>query len=346
MNLAEQLRQAPTILDVRSPAEFEQGHVPGAQSLPLFSNEERHEVGLCYKQKGKDAAVRLGLGFVAPKMLGFIDQAELLCPERSLVLYCWRGGMRSGSMGWLLKTAGFNVEIIPGGYKTWRKTIHAAFEAPISLINLCGLTGSGKTALLKVLQAHGEQMIDLEGLANHRGSAFGQMGAQPSTEHFENLLGHALLQLDTNQPIWVEDESRSIGKVHVPLPLYHQMSTAPMVFVDKPFDQRADALCRLYGKASSADLISAFERITRRLGGQHVKAAVKYLDEGNLKAACEIALRYYDKSYSHSLRIRETQPIFSLDVSDLNEHDTAEALKQWKTQNLPSLVTAQAVDAK
>ena len=196
------------IIDVRSPGEFAKGHVAGAVSMPLFSDEEGHEVGLCYKTKGQEAAIKMGLDFVGPKMSGFIDEANRIAPNRQLNMYCWRGGMRSGSMAWLLKTAGFKVNVIKGGYKAWRNEAMEILARPFPLITLGGLTGVGKTEILKALETKGQQVIDLEGMANHTGSAFSSTGKkQPSSEEFENQLAFKLLNFDLSRPIWIEDES-------------------------------------------------------------------------------------------------------------------------------------------
>lgn len=346
MDPIQRLLDAPSILDVRSPAEFEKGHVPGARNLPLFSNEERHEVGLCYKQRGKDQAIKLGLSFVGPKVKGFVDQAEVWCPDRKLGMYCWRGGMRSGSMSQLLSMAGFEVELVPGGYKTWRRAVHDLWANPLQLVNLSGYTGSGKTMVLEALRTAGEQVINLEALANHRGSAFGQLGEQPTTEHFENMLGHALLWLDRNRTIWIEDESRSIGRVYLPDDLYDQMQEAPLVMISKSRKQRTTELCEMYGQAPRQELIDAFERITRRMGGQHVKAAIEHLENDDLESACVIALDYYDRAYSHGQKKRNTTPAFSLDITGLAEEEIVHALTTWKNQNSPNTATDPVAVAK
>ena len=195
-----------TIFDVRSPAEFEKGHLPGALNLPLFSNEERHKVGLCYKKEGRDTAVKLGLELVGRKLRDTVELAESMAPNKTVSMYCWRGGMRSGSLAWLLRTSGFEVEVLKGGYKTWRNHVHHLFEQKLPLITVGGYTGSGKTELLIELGKQGEQVLDLEQLANHRGSAFGRHGDQPTTEHFENLLGEKMLHLDLSKPIWILPE--------------------------------------------------------------------------------------------------------------------------------------------
>ncbi len=322
-----------TVLDVRTPKEFEQGRLPGSSNFPIFSNDERHEVGICYKQKGRDEAVKLGLEFVGPKLSGFVADAEQLCDGRTATLYCWRGGMRSGSMAWLLKTAGFEIDLIPGGYKTWRRAALESFQHPLNLINLAGFTGSGKTEVLAALQAAGEQVVDLEALANHRGSAFGQMGSQPSTEQFENEVAYRLMQFDPKQTIWIEDESRSIGKVYMPHELILQMHKAPLVWVQRSEDERIKSICDLYGQTSTNNLIKAFERIQRRMGGQFTKAAINHLRASELEEAAQLALRYYDSSYQHSMQKRNAKPDFSVAIEHSSFEDAAQTLIEWRNKN-------------
>ncbi len=340
------LESSTPIIDVRTPAEFAQGHIPNAQNIPLFTNEERHEVGLCYKQKGKDAAVKLGLKYVGPKLELFVESSEQFSQNKQVVIHCWRGGMRSRSMAWLLKTSGFEIQIIEGGYKVYRNAILDQFKAPQSLISLGGYTGSGKTQILHALKELGEPTIDLEGLANHKGSAFGILGKQPSSEHFENTVAYELIRLKNKGPIWIEDESRNIGKVFLPNDLKNQMNSSPLVVVNKPNNRRIKALCEDYGKVSIDSLILDFKKIEKRLGGQHVKAAIEYLENNDLVSACKIALNYYDKAYEHALQRSDRKPTFTFPIEQLSNIQVAEKLIEWKNQNLLNSATALAVDAK
>jgi tRNA 2-selenouridine synthase len=217
------------VLDVRSPAEYAQGHMPGAISFPLFSDEERREVGTIYKQENPEKAFTLGLSIAGPKMAGFVLKAIELAPERKVSIYCWRGGQRSSSMAWLLEQAGFQVNVLKGGYKAWRN--HALDNLssrtfPFHVVG--GMTGVGKTEVIHALDALGQQVLDLEGMANHRGSAFGSRGLQPTVEQFENELFASLEQLDPFKPIWVEDESKSIGRVFLPLFIWEHMQQSPL----------------------------------------------------------------------------------------------------------------------
>lgn len=329
------------LLDVRSPAEFKKGHVPGAHSFPLFLDEERHEVGICYKQQGRDAAVELGLKIVGPKLADFVTRAKKKAPEGELGIYCWRGGMRSGSMGWLLRTAGMKVHVLPGGYKAYRKWVQDEMRRPRKFLILGGLTGSGKTEVLQELAQLGEAVIDLEGLARHKGSAFGNLegGLQPRTEFFENLIVEQLITMNPDQPIWLEDESRSIGQVFIDKDLFDQMRTSPLVVLERSMEDRVKHLVELYGTLPIQALADAFRRIERRLGGQHVKAAIEAIEQGDLETASKIALVYYDKAYTFGLTKRPTVPRLTVDGSGMDHRAVAKKLKtqtdQWiKEKNL------------
>lgn len=219
------------LLDTRTPAEFEKGHIPGAFNLPLFSNEERALVGTTYKQKGREEAVLLGFDLTGNKWSGFISKALEISPGKKVAVHCWRGGMRSGAMAWALDFYGFDVTVIEGGYKSYRHWVLDWFEREYPLIVLGGMTGSHKTEILKEIGKKGEQIIDLEGLASHKGSSFGRMEkqTQPSQEQFENNLAEEIRHLNPNQKIWVEDESNSIGKIRIPLTFWKQMQSTAVI---------------------------------------------------------------------------------------------------------------------
>ncbi|MCX7769363.1 MAG: tRNA 2-selenouridine(34) synthase MnmH, partial [Flavobacteriales bacterium] len=227
------------LIDVRTPSEFRNGHIPGAINVPLFLDEERAAVGLLYKQKGSRAAIRAGLDYVGPRLSTLVKQVEDLLEQGEnsprLIIYCWRGGMRSASVAWLLRLYGMEPETIPGGYKSFRRFVNSIFTKPIPIAVLGGLTGSGKTLVLRQMQLAGIPVVDLEELACHQGSAFGHLGqpSQPSQEHFENLLALTLYRagkkaLDSGSVVWIEDESRFIGSLHLPLPLWQRMQEAPL----------------------------------------------------------------------------------------------------------------------
>jgi tRNA 2-selenouridine synthase len=297
---------AGPILDVRAPAEYAQGHIPGALSLPLFSDEERARIGTMYKQVSPDKAVLLGLDFFGPKLRSLAEQAHRLAPGQEVRLHCWRGGMRSGAVQWLLELAGLQVHLLDKGYKDYRHWVLAELAAPRRLQVLGGATGSGKTAVLHALAARGAAVLDLEALAHHQGSAFGGLGQppQPSQEQFENNLAAALAALPPDRPIWVEDESRTIGSVHLPAALYASMQAAPLVVLDVPRAARVAYLAADYGRHDAGALASAVLRLRKRLGGLVTKEALGAIAEDDIPRMIELVLDYYDKTYQHALAAR------------------------------------------
>lgn len=324
--------QTLPVIDVRSPAEYNHAHVPGAVNIPLFDNTERAQVGTKYKQAGKDLAVVLGLELVGPKLADFVRQSKKLNPQQKEVLvHCWRGGMRSGSFAWLLDTAGLTASTLVGGYKAYRNTVLAAFAEPRPILILGGKTGSGKTDILKELAQRGEQVIDLEGLANHKGSSYGAIGQlpQPSTEQFENSLFNTWRQLDPARRIWLEDESRSIGSCFIPMPLWHQMRQAPVAFIDLPKEGRIHRLVREYVGIDQSLLVEATERIRKRLGGKVTQDALDALGRHDYATVANLTLDYYDKAYMHGLSQRDLLRISSLDIQEDNPAQTAQRLIEW-----------------
>lgn len=325
------------VIDVRSPAEFEAGHIPGAINIPLFSNEERAEVGTLYKQRGQEAAILRGLEIVGPKMAGFVRQAKALPYQEQLLIHCWRGGMRSGSFGWLLNTAGLPAVTLAGGYKSYRQKLLHFFEIPFSLYVLTGGTGSGKTELLHHLRQQGEQVVDLEGLAYHKGSVFGGMGQpdQPSSEQFQNALFLQMQEMNPAQPIWLEDESISLGNVFIPHPLWNQLRKAPLIRTELSRAARIERLVKEYGQFHPQELGAAIQKISKRLGGQHAKAALEALEENKLEEVASILLVYYDKTYDIGINKRKELLQFEAEYAFFNPEIITEDILQhvWKTSN-------------
>lgn len=330
------------LLDVRSPAEYAHAHLPGALSLPLFTDEERKIVGTTYKQTSREAAIKIGLVFFGPKMRPMVEQVEAMLaqkdgadssnnqrPTSNIYLYCWRGGMRSAAVAWLLDLYGFKVHVLSGGYKTFRNWGIQQLEASYKLQLIGGYTGSGKTDLLNALKEKGELVVDLEALANHKGSAFGNIGLppQPSPEMFENLLALELQQLQkvsetTGKPIWIEDESQRIGHINLPNSFWGTMRKSPLYFLDIPFEERLQYLVKDYGSLDKERMQGAIERISKRLGGLETKNAISLLQSGNITECFRILLRYYDKQYEKGLHNRENLP-FLLNKISCASVDTA-----------------------
>ncbi len=294
------------VFDVRSPSEYNQAHIPFAISLPLFTNEERKIIGTAYKQKSREEAIKIGLQSFGKNLVTLVEEVEKQTVDKNskeVVVHCWRGGMRSAAVAWLLDLYGFKVNVLVGGYKSYRKWVLEQFSKPYSLIILGGYTGSNKTSILKFLKNAGEMTIDLEGLACHKGSAFGNLesNAQPTQEHFENELALQLFKnIKLGKKIWVEGESQRIGNVNIPPLFYKTMRIAPMLFLEIPFESRLDNIVEGYGKNDYDAIISATMRIKKRLGGLETKNAINFLLENDIKNCFSILLNYYDKSYLKS----------------------------------------------
>jgi tRNA 2-selenouridine synthase len=332
------LKQQIALADVRTPAEFEQGHVPGAVNLPLFSNEERVQVGTTYKQVGREEAILLGFDLTGAKWSGFIKQALEWAPDKRIALHCWRGGMRSGAMAWALNLYGFEVYLIEGGYKAYRSWVRSWFETKYPLWVIGGMTGSGKTKLLHQLKATQQQAIDLEELAQHQGSAYGSMGklVQPSQEQFENNLAEQLSGLDQEQTVWVEDESLMIGKLFVPKLFWQQMQQAPMIDIRLDLEQRVDYLAEEYGRLDREFLIASTQRIQKRLGPLQTKQTIEAILDDRMADFVRLVLVYYDKTYRTALNHRASDTVFTLEISGNDRAaDAHKLIELSKTSSLP-----------
>ncbi|GAB2781509.1 tRNA 2-selenouridine(34) synthase MnmH [Rhabdobacter roseus] len=305
------------LADVRTPAEFEQGHVPGAFNLPLFSNDERVQVGTTYKQVGREEAILLGFDLTGPKWSGFIKQALAQVPDKKLGVHCWRGGMRSGAMAWALDLYGFEVYLIEGGYKEYRRWVRQQLAEAYPLWLLGGMTGSGKTKLLHELRTLGEQVIDLEDLAQHQGSSYGSMNrlVQPSQEQFENNLAEQLVRLDRQRRVWVEDESLSIGRLSIPPAFWDQMKKATLIELKRDEAQRVRTLVEEYGELDKDFLVACTERIHKRLGPLQTKQALAAIRENRMADFIRLVLVYYDKTYRNGLTRRKADQVLSLEIN-------------------------------
>ena len=318
--------EAPgVVLDVRSPGEFTSGHIPGAINLPLFEDEERAQVGTLYKQAGKRQALLEGLSLVGPKLRDLALNAQRHAKESTAKVHCWRGGMRSEAVSWLLRLTGLPTITLSGGYKSFRSFAQSTFNERYPLLVIGGLTGCGKTELLSHLRTFGQQTIDIEGLARHRGSSFGSRGLQPTQEQFENDLALQLSLCDKSRPIWIEDESRMVGKCQVPGPLFSQLRAAPLFLLQKSREERIQRLVEEYGVSAAADLIAAVRKIEKRLGGEKTRLVCKHIAGGAYLEAVADMLVYYDKAYDFALA-RRSGPVVSIDAHCLTL--TADKLAQ------------------
>ncbi|WP_432714032.1 tRNA 2-selenouridine(34) synthase MnmH [Pedobacter sp.] len=306
------LKPVVSLIDVRTPAEFAQGHIPGAFNVPLFSNEERVAVGTTYKKQGREQAILLGFELTGHKWAGYIKQALEIAPNKKIAVHCWRGGMRSGSMAWALDLYGFEVYLISGGYKTYRTWALDQFNHTFQLRVLGGKTGAQKTKLLKELYILKEQVVDLEQLAQHQGSSYGTLNrmVQPTQEQFENDLAYLLSQFDPQKAIWVEDESLTIGKRCIPHGFFNQMRNTIVICLNVPLEQRIAALVEEYGSLEKDFLIACTERIRKRLGPEQTKNAIIALEEGRMADFIRLVVYYYDKTYLNGLAKRNKELIF------------------------------------
>jgi tRNA 2-selenouridine synthase len=316
------------IIDVRSELEFEAGHIPGAINVPILNDDERKMVGTIYKQQSREAAVFKGLELSGPHLKERLKRVIKVSTGDQVLIHCWRGGMRSEFMAFLVAFYGKEPLILKGGYKTFRQAAHELFQGEMDLRILGGKTGTGKTEVLKVLRQIGVQVIDLEGLANHRGSSFGSlgMGAQPTQEQFENNLYAQLLTLDLNKPIWVENENRTIGDKVIPEGIWLKMTYGKRFVIDKSREKRLQQIVQDYGHFDVKQLIVAMERIGKRLGPQHVKRAVELLKIGDISAAFEIALIYYDKAYEFHNEKNERSIEANIEAEGLSHEEVAELI--------------------
>lgn len=314
------------LIDVRSPGEFARGRIPHAMNIPLLSNDERKIVGLTYKKEGKREAVEKGLEIVALDRI--VREIRRLGLPLSVDIYCARGGMRSSSMAWLFQLIGFETFVLDGGYKSYRRWALKQFSLPYSLFVLGGETGSGKTKILKSLAANGQNVIDLEETACHRGSVFGEKGSQPSQEQFENDLALQLHQ-KKDRPIWVEDESRRIGSLTIPRMIFEKIRTSPMAVLQVPQEKRVQECLDEYLALGASMLSSAIRRIHKRLGSLETKKAIEALEHGRFRECCEILLRYYDKKYRYGMSLRNSQTLTLFPSAAVAGDEIIRSLQRW-----------------
>lgn len=342
INLFLKFSSEVPLFDVRSPSEYKHAHIPGAHSLPIFTDEERKEIGTQYKQISREVAIKTGLRYFGKNLESFVLQVEQIVNSKDkpaatkIRLHCWRGGMRSSAMAWLLSQYGYDVYVLEGGYKQYRRFVLRQFEWPFHLQVLGGHTGSGKTEVLQELRKSGHPVIDLENLAQHKGSAFGALGMaeQPSQEQFENLLERALAPyyaVDNSHgmiqpvPIWIENESQRIGHVNLPNTFFRTIQESPCYQLTIPFEQRLQFITQQYGSFEKEKLVNAIMRIQKRLGGQHAKEAIFQLLENNITECFRILLTYYDKEYNRA-REKNNRTCIPFESHEINAAKNASRL--------------------
>lgn len=321
------------IIDVRSPSEYAEDHLPGAINLPVLDDAQRAEVGTIYKQVSPFDARRVGGALVAANAARHI--AGALADRgggwRPLV-YCWRGGQRSGSFATILTQIGWRAAQLAGGWKTWRRLVVERCETlgvPAPVLVLDGNTGSAKTAILHRLAGQGAQVLDLEGLANHRGSLFGAMpGGQPAQKLFESRLAMALVALDPARPVVVEAESSRIGDLIVPRAVWHALCAAPRLRLRVPVAARAAYSARDYADAVAEP--GRIDTVLRRLGPLHpaerIAAWRAMAARGEWAALAEALMRaHYDPRYLAHRARHGANEVAVLDLPSLDDGALAEA---------------------
>jgi tRNA 2-selenouridine synthase len=309
------------LIDARTPLEFAEDHLPGAVNVPLLTNEERVEIGTLYKQQGPHQARIRGLELTAPRFPEMMHAIATAAAGRPILVYCWRGGLRSRTIATIMELAGFPAKQLIGGYKAFRSQVTAFFEdfrptAP--LVVLHGMTGIGKTTLLALLQERGEAVVDLEGLARHRGSTFGSLGLSQdelTQKQFETVVWDAFRRLPPGKPVYIEGESRRIGRMTLPGNLYDVMQESVKVWCTASLETRVRRLTEEYGlKVYEEGLRESLQRIKKRLGGDKYAEIAGYLDRWEMEPfMTELIVSYYDKLY---YKVREWQEDMTLSLED------------------------------
>lgn len=330
MDIEEFLRSSHKlpVIDVRSPSEYEYGHIPGAVNMPLFSNEERSMIGTLYLKKGSSEAMIRGLEIVGPKMAVFAREGYKIAPNGQALMYCWRGGMRSNSMAWLMKAIGIETHTLSGGYKSFRRQARESLSMPLQMVVIGGMTGTGKTKIIELIKAKGKQVVHLEELAGHKGSVFGGIGLsqQPSTEQFENDLFWQIRQFNPDEPVYIEDESLSIGNVFIPAVFYNQMVISPLIEISMPEERRIQYLTNEYGQANPEELIGAVRKLERRLGLLQASQISNLIENTHIEQAVAMIISYYDKKYIRSMHKHARKEYRKICVTDESFAEIADAV--------------------
>jgi len=324
-----QAKKPTLIVDVRSPKEYKQGHILGAINIPLLDDESRAIVGTTYKQEGKNNAVLKGFELegknFSNKIYHLLDNQK----TGKILVYCWRGGLRSNIMVWLFDKAGFEVSLLKGGYKSFRNRCLEVFNFQFKIYILGGHTGSGKTKILHQFIENNLQAIDLERLANHKGSAYGGLGMkeQPTQEQFENNLALELLSINVKKHIWLEAESIMIGKNQIPNAFFEQMKNGTFINLQVNKEQRIKNIIDEYSCFETDLLIESTKKIEKKLGGLAFKNSIEALIKKDYSLWIEYLLVYYDKAYLKGLENRKKENVVNYTLKDNNNLDFINYIK-------------------
>lgn len=326
----------PVLIDVRSESEFSEATIPGAINLPLFNDAERAEIGTIYVQHSPALARKKGLELVSPKLPALIGEIEKIAGQGMPVIFCWRGGMRSKSLAVVLDMMGMPAVRLAGGYKSFRRRVVDYFARPLSfqVVVLRGNTGVGKTTLLHKLREGGYPAIDLEGMANNRGSVFGAIGLnQPPTQKtFESALFTELQRYKTYSYIIVECESRRIGRINLPSTFYEAMQMGEQILVYDTLEHRINRLLEEYTPHADAlmQIEQALERLVKKLGHRKINELKLLLNKKELSVFTEKMLtEYYDVLYAYP---NEPCEEYSLSVSNEKPEQAIIELTQFLRQ--------------
>lgn len=306
--------------------------------MPLFSDDERAQVGTTYKQQGREQAVKMGLDFVSPRMNEMVTEVQKTITGKAVVVHCARGGMRSRSFAMLLEFFGYTVFLLDGGYKAFKKHIRDQAQKGYFIVLIGSKTGSGKTKILQSLAALGEQVIDLEKIAHHRGSAFGALGLppQPSQEQFIVNCLTQLARLNPEHPVWVEHEACRLGTVSIPQELWLLMQDAPVAYIEVPYAYRIQHLMSEYGHFSPEELSLCIEKLHKQLGGADTQKVMKALELHDREAVVKILLEHYDRAYEHCMQRNTHNKFYPISLTGTDSVAHAHELISF----LPSLQQA------
>ncbi len=327
IRFAPQLIDTCCLIDVRTPLEYEEDHIPGAHNVPLLTNEERVEVGTIYKKIGPVEARRRGLQLTCSRFYDMVDRILSLAGSRPIVVYCWRGGLRSHSVAMLVETCGTPASQLSGGYKAFRNHVNGYFDRcdfPFPLMVMHGMTGAGKTMFINGLNPAQWGTVDLEGIACHRGSAFGALGLEQnySQKYFETLLWDAFRRLPTGRPVVLEGESRRIGRYSLPAGLYRKMEESCKVWCHASIETRIKRLSAEYARPEYREkMLEALARIRKKLGGTRYADLKQKLEEWDVDGFARGLMEgYYDRLYYDHRAWTED---LSLDLEDFAEAERA-----------------------